>query len=80
MEAARLITTPPSNIRAEQEVALVPRAILNEVGAALRTYYDSEVAAGASRQFDHHLAALDRVDELHRSGVDAVRRSLEQLT
>jgi hypothetical protein len=62
MGAVRSVSQPPTDINSEQEEALLPREILDQVGAALRTHYDSEIAAGESRQFEQHLAALDRAE------------------
>jgi hypothetical protein len=76
MKAASPPFRPPTDIDSEQE-AVLSREILDQVGGALRAYYASGIATGASPLFDQHLAALERVEEVHRRGIDAVRRSLE---
>jgi len=55
------------------------REVLDRMGSALRAFYEAQ--QDPSETFDifkKQLAALDRVESVHRKGVDAVKKALEE--
>jgi hypothetical protein len=78
MEPASATAYGPPSSRGKHEASELSRGVLDQLGGALRAFHESQPDSQALSPFQGYLSALDRVEYVHRKGVEAVSRALEE--